>query len=86
MRADMNDYPELDEAQVLMGGGGGGMGGQSTADFEIYGYDFNVTDRIAAELQSKLMKVEGIREVLIWIWWFFTMRSLLNHSSSASFL
>ena len=65
MRADMNDYPELDEAQVLMGGGGGGMGGQSTADFEIYGYDFETTDRLAAELQSKLLKVEGVSEVNI---------------------
>ncbi len=65
MRADMNDYPELDETQVLMGGGGGGMGGQSTADFEIYGYDFETTDRLAAELQSKLLKVEGVSEVNI---------------------
>ena len=65
MRADMNDYPELDEAQVLLGGGGGGMGGQSTADFEIYGYDFETTDRLAAELQSKLLKVEGVSEVNI---------------------
>ena len=65
MRADMNDYPELDEAQVLMGGGGGGMGGQSTADFEIYGYNFETTDRLAAELQSKLLKVEGVSEVNI---------------------
>ena len=65
MRADMNDYPELDEAQVLMGGGGGGMGGQSTADFEIYGYDFETTDRLATELQSKLLKVEGVSEVNI---------------------
>ena len=65
MREDLKMYPELDEGQILLGGGGGGMGGQSTADFEIYGYDFNITDRIAAELQSKLMKVEGIREVNI---------------------
>ena len=65
MRADMNDYPELDEAQVLLGGGGSGMGGQSTADFEIYGYDFETTDRLAAELQSKLLKVEGVSEVNI---------------------
>ena len=65
MREDLKQYPELDEGQVLLGGGGGGMGGQSTADFEIYGYDFETTDRLAAELQSKLLKVEGVSEVNI---------------------
>jgi len=62
MRDDLKLYPELDEGQVTTGGGGG-MGGQSTADFEIYGYDFDVTDRIASELQRELAKVEGVREV-----------------------
>ena len=63
MREDLKLYPELDEGQVLLGGGG--MGGQSTADFEVYGYDFETTDRLAAELQSKLLNVEGVREVNI---------------------
>ena len=65
MREDLKLYPELDEGQVLLGGGGGGMGGQSTADFEIYGYDFETTDRLAAELQSKLLEVNGVSEVNI---------------------
>ncbi len=62
MRDDLKLYPEIDEGQVTTGGGGG-MGGQSTADFEIYGYDFDVTDRIASELQRELAKIEGVREV-----------------------
>ena len=62
MRDDLKLYPELDEGQVTTGGGGG-MGGQSTADFEIYGYDFDVTDRIASDLQRELAKIEGVREV-----------------------
>ena len=65
MREDLKMYPEIEEGQVLLGGGGGGMGGQSTADFEVYGYDFAVTDRIAAELQRELSKVTGVREVNI---------------------
>ncbi|MBQ8442733.1 MAG: efflux RND transporter permease subunit, partial [Bacteroides sp.] len=65
MREDLKQYPELDEGQVLMGGGGSSMGGQSTADFEIYGYDFDVTDRLSAELQSKLLQVNGVSEVNI---------------------
>ena len=65
MRHDLSQYPEIDEAQVLMGGGEGGMGGQSTADFEIYGYDFKTTDRIAAQMQAELLKVKGVSEANI---------------------
>ena len=65
MREDLKLYPELDEAQVLMGGSDHGMGGQSSADFEIYGYDFDTADRIAAELQKELLKVKGVSEANI---------------------
>ena len=65
MREDLKAYPELDEGQVLMGGGGSSMGGQSTADFEIYGYDFETTDRLASELQNELLKIKGVSEVNI---------------------
>jgi HAE1 family hydrophobic/amphiphilic exporter-1 len=41
------------------------MGGQSTADFEVYGYDFTATDKVSAELKSKLLNVEGVSEVNI---------------------
>ena len=63
MRDDLKLYPEVVEGQVSTGGGG--MGGQSTADFEIYGYDFEVTDRLAKELQNELFKVNGVREVIV---------------------
>ena len=65
MREDLKKYPDFDEAQVLLGGGNSGMGGQSTADFEVYGYDFATTDRISAELQAQLLKVKGVQEVNI---------------------
>lgn len=54
MRMDCRKTPELAKFQVNLGGGGGGMGGQSTATFEIYGYDLDDTRRIADELSSKL--------------------------------
>ena len=41
------------------------MGGQSTADFEIYGYSFENTDKAALELKSELLKVPGVSEVNI---------------------
>ena len=37
MRRDLRDYPQYKKAQVQVGGGAG-MGGQSTIDYEIYGY------------------------------------------------
>ena len=41
MREDLKNYPEFKKQQVNVGGSrGGGMGGQSTIDYEIYGYDF----------------------------------------------
>jgi HAE1 family hydrophobic/amphiphilic exporter-1 len=65
MREDLKAYPELDKAQVILGGNTSGMGGQSSADFEVYGYDFTATDKVAAELKSKLLNVEGVSEVNI---------------------
>ncbi len=64
IRADLLQYPELDEAQVSIGGGGG-MGGQSIAEFEIYGYDFTVTDQLSHELERELRKINGVAEVII---------------------
>ncbi len=67
MRKDLSDnFPEFKKAQVNIGGGRGqGMGGQSTVDFEIYGYDFDETDRVAAELKQILEGIEGTADVTV---------------------
>lgn len=65
MRADLAEYPEFVKTDVMLGGGHGGMGGQSMASFEIYGYDFDATDRVAQELKTELEKVEGVGQVNI---------------------
>ncbi len=55
MREDCKAIPELDKFQVMLGGrSSGGMGGQSTATFEIYGYDMEATGKIADELAQRL--------------------------------
>ena len=46
-------FPDYKKAQVNVGGGRGmSMGGQSTVDFEIYGYDFTQTDSVANMLRQ----------------------------------
>ncbi len=63
MREDLKAYPEFDRTQVTMGQGG--MGGQATADFEIYGYDFTITDSLSQQLKRELLKIDGVSEVNI---------------------
>ena len=65
MREDLKGYPELDKAQVILGGSTGGMSAQASADFEVYGYDFTATDKVSAELKEKLLQVKGVSEVNI---------------------
>ena len=52
IRAELKEYPEIHRAQVSEGGGG--MGGATTVQLEIYGYDFDETDRVAKEVRSKM--------------------------------
>ena len=66
MREDLKQYPELKKALVNVGGQrGGGMSGQSTLDYEIYGYDFELTDSLAQQLKRILEKVPGAADVNI---------------------
>ncbi|MDE5886850.1 MAG: efflux RND transporter permease subunit [Muribaculaceae bacterium] len=67
MRKDLDrDFPEFKKAQVMVGGGrGAGMGGQSTVDFEIYGYDFDNTDKVARDLAEILRGINGTADVII---------------------
>lgn len=53
IRQDLRDYPEIKKATVFEGIGG--MGSSSTVNVELYGYDFEETDRIARELQEKML-------------------------------
>lgn len=67
MRKDLeNDFPEFKKAQVMVGGmQGGGMGGQATVDFEVYGYDFDNTDKVARDLAEILRGINGTADVII---------------------
>ena len=66
MREDLKQYPELKKAQVNVGGmRGGSMSGQSTIDYEIYGYDFAKTDTVAQQLKRILEGVKGTADINI---------------------
>lgn len=66
MREDLKNYPELKKYQVNVGGRrGGGMGGQSTIDYEIYGYNFEETDSVAQRLTRILETIPGTADIMI---------------------
>ena len=66
MREDLAAIPEIKKYQVNVGGSRGqSMGGQSTLDVEVYGYNFDETDRVATELKERLSKVKGMADITI---------------------
>ncbi len=66
MREDLKNYPQFTKQQVNVGGSRGqGMGGQSTIDYEIYGYDFEETDSVAQQLKRILKGVKGAADITI---------------------
>ena len=63
IRAILADYPEFKKVRVTEGGGG--MGGASTVDIEIYGFDFETTDRVAKDIQGKMLESGDFSQVLL---------------------
>ena len=64
IRAILKDYPEFKKVRVTEGGMQG-MGGASIVDVEIYGYDFETTDRIAREVQAMMLATGAFPQVLL---------------------
>ena len=64
IRGILADYPEFKKVRVTEGGGMA-MGGASTVDVEVYGYDFATTDRVAKEIQAKMLADGGCAQVII---------------------
>ena len=63
IRDQFDNTPEVVNYTVSTSSGGGMS--SNSIDVEIYGYDFDVTNRIAEELQTKLKAVEGAKDVII---------------------
>ena len=54
VRKELKNYPQINSFTV--GFRGGRMGGGNPVDIEIYGNDFNVADKFAAEVAAELIK------------------------------
>ena len=63
IRADIKEYPEIHKGTVSEGMGG--MGGAASVAVEIYGYDFQTTDRIANELRDKMLNNPAFAQVTL---------------------
>ena len=63
VRADLKEYPEIHKGTVSEGMGG--MGGAASVAVEIYGYDFQTTDRIANELRDKMAADPAFAQVTL---------------------
>ena len=65
IRQELAQYPEIIEYQC-MASGGMGMGGGSTVDVEIYGYDFDETSLYAEEIRQAIVEnIPGARNVRV---------------------
>ena len=53
IRADLRQFPELNRFNVTEGGG---MGGRSSVQVEIYGYDFTETETAARAVRERMME------------------------------
>lgn len=65
LRADLASMPEINKYVVTPGGNQGGMSGGSNMTVDIFGYNLDETDKLAAEMKKKLEDIEGLRDIVI---------------------
>lgn len=65
MRQDLAEYSEIKKYSVLAGGQEGSMGGDTSVDIEIFGFDFAQTDQVAAEVAQRMRNVKGCSQANI---------------------
>lgn len=61
IRQYLGSLPEVISYTVTAGGGV--MGGTSTVDVEIFGYDFDKTNALAAQVEASVKNLKGARDV-----------------------
>lgn len=63
IRKDLREYPEVKKGTVSEGMGG--IGGASSVTLEIYGYDFDETDRVASAIRDGMLADENFTQVVL---------------------
>ncbi|MCQ2161670.1 MAG: efflux RND transporter permease subunit [Bacteroidales bacterium] len=63
IRKDLREYPEVKKGTVSEGMGG--IGGASSVTLEIYGYDFDETDRVASAIKNGMLANENFTQVVL---------------------
>ncbi len=63
-RSQMDQIPEIVNYNVSTTSSGMG-GGDNTVDVEIYGYDFDKTNKLADEIKTRLTAIEGAKDILV---------------------
>ena len=63
MREDLNQFSEIKKYEVIAGGNKGGMGGETSVDIEIYGFDFELTDAVAKEITDRLKQTGACSQI-----------------------
>lgn len=63
IRQFLGTLPEVITYTVTAGGGG--MGGTSTVDVEIFGYDFDKTNALSAQVEANVKNLKGARDVTV---------------------
>jgi HAE1 family hydrophobic/amphiphilic exporter-1 len=62
MRKYLDTMPELVKYEISTAGS---SGFDNSVDIEIYGYDFETTDKLAAEIKEKTANIPGFRDIMI---------------------
>lgn len=63
IRKALREYPEVKKGTVSEGMGG--VGGAASITLEIFGYEFDETDRVAKEIQGKMLDNENFSQVVL---------------------
>ena len=63
LRKHLDRIPEIRQYTVTPGGNQGSMGGSSTVDVKVFGYDIDQTSQIAEQLMERLRRIDGLRDI-----------------------
>ena len=63
LREELDRIPEVREYTITPGGEMGNMSGSSTVDIKVFGYDTDLTNRVAHELMDRMKAIPGTRDV-----------------------